>query len=200
MGGTDSFQCQQRKDANFVCHAQQFENRRLVKGKIQVIRIEKQQVRNERQVELIVLERHLRQSRDNVSALCQAAFEIRQKTVHGGQPALAQVFGIAKVGPDKAVHLLADLGNHVVMTIMDALLDFTSRERVNGIARDDVEASTVASALGWRPSPPPKCDQPDPVRKREQPIFVERSTRNDFVELMAMETAQTLSLDPSHQP
>jgi hypothetical protein len=75
-----------------------------------------------------------------------ARLEVGQEPPHGGQPALAQVVGVAEVAPHEPVRVLLHLGDHRVVALLDPPLDLAGGEGVDGVAGDD----GVAQGRGLR--------------------------------------------------
>ena len=181
-----SAQGEEREDAHFAGGPAQLRDGRTVEILAKVFRVEKQEVRAQREVEGGVGERKRRQRRLDVPAFRLAGVEVVQKRPHRLHADAAELLHRRDRRPDEFVRVLARLREDLVVGRGDAPAKLDRRELVDRIAGDDVVAAARGFGIEARRSvaAPEDVQLEVGVREREHPpVFVERSPpRHDLIE------------------
>jgi len=154
-----------------------------VKVLSQLLRVEKQEVRAEREVERAVCEWERRELAVHVPALAAASFVIVEKQIHRRRPdARERVDRQGLAGPDELVGVPARLVHNLIERGGDPIANLTRVASIEWIARRHPHAAARGvrvEARGAVGAPEHPC-VPIRVGQREHPpVFVERSTPQD---------------------
>ena len=177
---------EEREDAHFAGDAAQLGDGGTVEVLAELLRVQKQEVRAQREVEGRIGERERRQPRVDVPAFRLAGVEVVQERPHRLHADAAELLHRRDRRPDEVVPVLARLVEDLVVGRRDAPAQLDRRELVDRIAGDDVVAAARGFGIEARRSiAAPEDVQPEvTVGEREHPpVLVERSPpRHDLIE------------------
>jgi hypothetical protein len=113
----------------------------------QLVRIEKQVVRTEREVEGAVAERETRELGCDVPSLARAGIQVIQKLLYGGHAGAAELFRRFEFGPRELRSILPDLFENLVVRGVNSRSNLSRREAVKRVARHDPHSAAPGSGV-----------------------------------------------------